>query len=91
MHIYKIPLLPLLADFILQAQVLCQRCGSLRDLHSILSVPRTVLFCIEILDAVPGICWRHSLSLGVTALRALITTGYCLHLSHLLKFFSQHL
>ncbi len=49
--------------------------GSLRVLCSILAVPRTALFWTEISDVVPGICSSHSPSLGVTALRALITTG----------------
>lgn len=38
------PLSPLPAVFILQAQVHYQRPGSLRDLRSILAVPRAALF-----------------------------------------------
>uniref|UniRef100_A0A669AZ21 mitogen-activated protein kinase kinase kinase n=1 Tax=Oreochromis niloticus TaxID=8128 RepID=A0A669AZ21_ORENI len=49
--------------------------NNLRVLRSILAVPRTALFWTEISDVVPGICWSHSPSLGVTAPSAPITTG----------------
>ena len=52
---------------LLQAWVLYQKPGSLRVLHRILAVPRIALFWIEISDVIPGICWSHAPSLGVTA------------------------
>ena len=53
-------------------------CGwyvGLRVMHSILYIPSTALFWTERSDVVPGICWSHSSSLGVTAPSAPITTG----------------
>ena len=58
-----------------QPRVLYQRSGSLRVLRSILAVLSTALFWTESSDVVPGICWSHSSSLGVTAPSAPITTG----------------
>ncbi|XP_051261435.1 sialic acid-binding Ig-like lectin 12 isoform X2 [Dicentrarchus labrax] len=63
------------------SRVLYQRPGSLRVLRSILAVPRTALFWTEASDVVPGICWSHSPSLGVTAPRAPTTTGITLALT----------
>lgn len=52
--------LTLWAILILQTRVFCQRHESLRVLHSIFAVPRTVLYWTEISDVVCGIWWNHS-------------------------------
>ena len=52
----------------------------MRVLHSILALA-PVLFWTESFDDVPGICWSHSSSLGVTAPSAPITTGTTLAFS----------
>lgn len=43
-------------------------------LYSISVVPRTFLFWSEIAGVVPGICWGHSSSLGITVSSAPRTT-----------------
>lgn len=48
----------------LQAQVLCQRMGSLRTLHNIGMVPRTAVLCTDISKVIPGISWSYCPSLG---------------------------
>lgn len=59
--------LTLWAILILQTRVFCQRHESLRVLHSIFAVPRTVLYWTEISDVVCGIWWNHSpLALGTS-------------------------
>lgn len=35
----------------------CERPGSLKVLHSIFPFPKTVRFCTDISDVIPGICW----------------------------------
>ncbi|TWW73486.1 hypothetical protein D4764_15G0008800 [Takifugu flavidus] len=60
---------------LLQTRVLYQRPGSLMVLHRFLAVPRTAVFWTGMFDVVPGICWRHLLSFGVTAPSVPINAG----------------
>ena len=59
----------------LQTRVPYQRPGSLRVLRWIVAVASIVLFWTEVSGVIPGICWIHPPSLGVTAPISPITTG----------------
>ena len=87
---YKNSLLTPVGDMCLpQPWVVHQSPGSLRVLRSILAVPITALFWTESSDVVPGICWSHSSSLGVTAPSVPITTGTALTLTFHVLFSSS--
>lgn len=72
-----------------QPSVLYQRPGNeLNFLRSVLVVP-AVLFWTESSEFVPGICWSHSSSLGVTAQSVPTPTGTTLAFTfHILSSFS---
>lgn len=59
---------------ILYPRVLHQRPGRLSVLCFVLAVLSAVFFWAEVSDVVPGICWHHWHSLGVTAPCSPVTT-----------------